>query len=419
MELITCEYCGTEFGADEAECPLCGTPAGQKPEPMPGKRERGRGSERSDAGREDRIPRWMWAMICCVLGLALVIGLVYFCYSMGLFKGKEPDPDQTQLQNPFEEEQPQLPGESYPEEYPEEENNEQNYTGVPCTSVTLNLTQVVLDEEGSSIFLTAVAKPNDTTDVIVYSSTDESVVTVSHTGLVTAVGPGEAEILATCGSIVERCSVKCDFEEEQPPVETDPDEDQPDEKDPDEKDPDEDQPAKEIKLSTTDFTLFSPGEKTTLKVIDAPNGANITFSSSNTKVVTVTNMGLVTAVGSGTATITVTVDDVKLTCTARCKLDGSSENNGGEAEVRPGPFRLVNEYGTEGDATLVRSGETCVLMLLDGNGEEVEGLSWSTSNSGVATVSASGKVTAVGKGQCTISTVYNGVTYKYIIRCNF
>ena len=64
MKLRTCACCGTEYDRTLSRCPHCGE--------APAEKEK----------KDDRIPRWMWAVICAVLGLAVVIGFAYFLYSM-------------------------------------------------------------------------------------------------------------------------------------------------------------------------------------------------------------------------------------------------------------------------------------------------------------------------------------------------
>lgn len=44
---------------------------------------------------------------------------------------------------------------------------------------------------------------------------------------------------------------------------------------------------------------------------------------------------------------------------------------------------------------------------------------WSTSNAAVASVDGSGKVTAAGGGQCTVTASVGGQTFTCIVRCSF
>lgn len=417
MELKTCEYCGTEFNANLQQCPLCGRPVAgaaaqqalEKNRSKGGARLAPRGTKkakRKPAQKEERIPRGFWVASCIVLGVAVLLGAFYFMYIMGYFGHTSTN----EAFQPAETTQPSdTPEDTEPDDTVPEDDGEAlpASNDIPCTSLTLSQTDVTLDEEGGWIFLTAVAMPMDSTDEIVFSSSDESVVTVTEIGMVTAVGPGEADIIVTCGSQTEVCHFVCEFETVEPEPEPDP------EPDPE---PEENGPAadgSDASLSTEDFTLFSPVEKTTLIVRDAPNGATITFESSNSGVVTVSNAGEVTGVGSGTATITVTVNSTKLTCIARCNWDDSEYQTGNTGE-ETGPCTLSHV-----DATLFSEGESFTITLTDANGESISGLSWSTSDSSVCSVDGSGRVTATGSGTATVSVTYGGQTYRCIVRCNF
>ena len=73
--------------------------------------------------------------------------------------------------------------------------------------VSINLDEVSL-EAGDSFQLTATVYPSDTTNPsVIWTSSDTGVVTVSSTGLLTAVGAGEAVVTATCGSVSDECHV--------------------------------------------------------------------------------------------------------------------------------------------------------------------------------------------------------------------
>ena len=67
--------------------------------------------------------------------------------------------------------------------------------GTPATSVTLNQTSATL-EYPATVLLRATVEPSDTTDTLVWTSSDESVATVSQTGQVSSVAPGTAVITA-------------------------------------------------------------------------------------------------------------------------------------------------------------------------------------------------------------------------------
>ena len=111
-------------------------------------------------------------------------------------------------------------------------------------------------------------------------SDNESVATVSASGLVTAVGEGTATITATVGAVDLTCAVTVEIPRE---------------------------------ISDTTVNLFSIGATKQLSVSDV--GSNpITWKSDNESVATVSASGLVTAVAEGTATITATIRGKDYTC---------------------------------------------------------------------------------------------------------
>ena len=76
---------------------------------------------------------------------------------------------------------------------------------VPATGITLSKTSLSLTKGGSAT-LTATVTPSNSTDSVVWTSSNTSVATVSN-GTVTAVGNGSATITATAGSKSATCSV--------------------------------------------------------------------------------------------------------------------------------------------------------------------------------------------------------------------
>lgn len=85
-------------------------------------------------------------------------------------------------------------------------------TGVPCVGLSVSDETITFDGPGRAWLLSVVPVPEDTTQTIVYTSSDEKVATVNEQGRVTSVGPGEAVITITCGDSVRECKVICNFE---------------------------------------------------------------------------------------------------------------------------------------------------------------------------------------------------------------
>ena len=145
-----------------------------------------------------------------------------------------------------------------------------------------------------------------------------------------------------------------------------------------------------VSLNKTSMSLNKGGSET-LTVSRSPSSVSyptITWTSSNTGVATVDSNGKVTAVGNGSATITAkTTDGRNLSKT--CTVTVTTPVTG----VTVSPATLTLNVG--GTYTLSKT-----ISPSDASNKNV---TWSTSNTGVATVDSNGKVTAVAKGTCTIT----------------
>ncbi|MCR5450703.1 MAG: Ig-like domain-containing protein [Solobacterium sp.] len=152
---------------------------------------------------------------------------------------------------------------------------------VPATSITLSAAGLTLNE-GETAQLTATVKPANTTDIVVWTSSDASIASIDATGKVTAVSGGEATITARAGSKAVSIKVKVIG------------------------------PVKVKGVDVTETLTLRPGKTSALKVTITPADATnkkVTFESSDTAVATVDAEGNVTAVSEGTAVITVTTED--------------------------------------------------------------------------------------------------------------
>lgn len=101
--------------------------------------------------------------------------------------------------------------------------------------------------------------------------------------------------------------------------------------------PDVSQPEQtKLTLNRTEFALFTTGSSFRLKAAGVPEGATVTWKSSNDKVASVGEDGTVTYVATGNATITATAGDLTATCKVYCKAEDKPEqpekpNNGGSS----------------------------------------------------------------------------------------
>lgn len=88
--------------------------------------------------------------------------------------------------------------------------------GTPCTALDLSNKTIEFRASGMDWLLIPKPTPEDTTDVVTFASSDETVATVSADGRITAVGAGMTEITVTCGNITAECRVICNFATETP-----------------------------------------------------------------------------------------------------------------------------------------------------------------------------------------------------------
>ena len=177
----------------------------------------------------------------------------------------------------------------------EEEEEVPELTGLTMSKTTASL------EVNETLALSYTRVPSDATlEIISWTSSDNTVATVSANGLVTAVGVGTATITAAHDNIKATCIVTV--------TQTD------------------------INLTALSFNTNSAtidvGEMTTLILTKTPSNATnpITWSSSKTSVATVTNNGVVTGVGAGTATITASYGNISATCTITVEEPSSASD---------------------------------------------------------------------------------------------
>jgi len=217
-----------------------------------------------------------------------------------------------------------------------------------------------------------------------WSSSDDRVATVTSLGMVAAVGAGRATITAASEGRSASASVAVTAA----PVQPGP-------------------PAGIATVAVVPSQLdLVVGETVQLSAAlrDARGGPLagrlITWTSADPRIATVNSNGTVTAVSGGTTRITAT-----------------SERRGGASTVTvtvplpPAPAPVASIDVTPDPGTL-RVGETQQLRAIprDAGGASLGGRSvqWSSSQSGVATVTQGGLVTAVGAGKATISASSEG-----------
>lgn len=151
-----------------------------------------------------------------------------------------------------------------------------------------------------------------------------------------------------------------------------------------------------LTLNRTSVSLTKKGQTYQLKATASPSNAttkSVTWKSSNTKVVTVNSAGRLTAVGNGSATITVTAKDgskKKVTCKVTVKI--------------PTVVKVSRVSLNKNDLALTSKGQSYQLSAsVAPSNASNKSVKWTSGNPKVATVSSSGKVTAVANGNTTIT----------------
>ena len=212
---------------------------------------------------------------------------------------------------------------------------------------------------GDSITLS----PSGGNGEITWDSSNPNIASVQN-GEVTARAQGSTTITATCGDEAVTCAVTvADYT---------------------------------LTLSAESLSLFV-GDRTTVSFHGAPSDVTVSWSSSNTQVAAVSN-GSINAVGSGTTTITASFSYGGISRSASCSVTVN------EARVELSQSSLTMNIGdTETlSATVSPSGQS---------------VTWSSSNTNVATVSNSGTVSAVGSGTATITASFDYSQKKYSATC--
>lgn len=190
---------------------------------------------------------------------------------------------------------------------------------IKCESLLLDVDEVRLQQIGAARMIYVTVSPANTTEQVVYVSSDETVVTVTEHGKVVAVGPGEATITITCGDQTIACDIICDIEE--PTQDTT-------------EEPTEESTAavEDFRLNREDITLSFVGEKWKLYSGDLDVG-QIAWTSSNESVAKI-SYGTVEAVGPGTTMVYGEINGVKVGCIIRCVFsDSEYEGVGGHGGV--------------------------------------------------------------------------------------
>ncbi|HEY0972095.1 MAG TPA: Ig-like domain-containing protein [Gemmatimonadales bacterium] len=227
---------------------------------------------------------------------------------------------------------------------------------------TAQLTATPVDAYGTLVAGAAVS----------WKSENSGVATVSATGMVTGVAPGTTRVVASASGHADTVTVTV-----APP------------------------PVASVELVAA-FELLKKGQTGNLSVVtrDARGtvlkGRAVTYQSSNTGVATVSTSGVVTAVDVGTAIITAASEGVSARVTVQVVREEVVV-----ASVTVTPATITLDPGKNAAlSAIVRDGSDAIIASYP--------VTWTSGSSAVATVSATGVVTAVAPGTATITASAGG-----------
>lgn len=326
-------------------------------------------------------------------------------------------------------------------------NNKNNTTGsttsavtdapIPCTGLTVETSLVELAGVGETQKLSVTVEPAGTTDQVVFSSSDETIASVSEDGAVTAVAPGQAVITITCGQFQAKCRVVCSFNDGNPdetiPEITDEPTVPEESTAPTETTPPVTNPPEEntFKLNRSDITMSYKGEKWTLYT-GSLSLSQIKWTSDDESIAKITN-GTVVAVSPGTTEVHGEYNGVKATCIIRCRW--SEETDPGEETTaptdpstatdpskttEPNEDNITYEIWINGSRSpfgadaQISVGEKFTVTLVGSDGKAVD-VSWSSLDTNICIVNGN---TVEGKaaGTTYVKCVYDGQEYSCIVR---
>lgn len=247
------------------------------------------------------------------------------------------------------------------------ESGEEGFDKTLVSSVSISPQEATLEIGESVTFTPSITyqKEGEWNAPLTWVTSDPLIVSIEN-GLATALSGGEATISVIAGYKMASASIYVS------PGET----------------------PFTMKLNESELNL-GVGETYQL-IANTSESASIIWTSDNEEVASVSSVGLVTALKEGGATISASSHGVSVRCAVIVSATGS--------------FRIY--LNTNGRPLDLRIGETYQLVATTSEPAEV---SFSSSNPSVASVSASGFVSALKVGSTTIKASANGVSATCIV----
>lgn len=261
----------------------------------------------------------------------------------------------------------------------------------PSAAKAISVSPTFLEmEEGDVVQMTAVV--TDASGAVIdaavtWTTSDASIATVDATGLVTAVAEGTAKISAAAGAAKGGAPVNVNKKGQKPGS---------------------------VTLSPSSASVpVGQTVQLTATVLDQDGNVitrTLTWATSDPAIATVNASGLVTGVAAGTATITATVQTVSGSATVTVTGSGGGGGGGGTTYT-------VTIAGISSSPLEIGGTVQLTATVTDATGQVVNvTVSWTTSDANIATVDATGLVTAIGPGTATITATAGTGTASVSVR---
>lgn len=232
MNKVICDVCGTMYPDNAGQCPICGSSSAAVAQPVSGDgaqaesavgaygytrgghfsksnvRKRGKAAKKEPKESTDNVDNdsseeeesggsnkgLIIAIILLIIAIVGMLCYIFFTYFAGDLFGGDNAPDTT----------PETTTQATQTEFVE----------IKCQDLDLQVpnNEIILEKADHAWLLKVAPTPADTTDKVIYTTSDPSVAVVSAEGRVTAVGNGTAVITVTCGDVVKECKVVCNIE---------------------------------------------------------------------------------------------------------------------------------------------------------------------------------------------------------------
>ncbi|MVX64892.1 hypothetical protein GKZ28_14435 [Clostridium chromiireducens] len=253
-------------------------------------------------------------------------------------------------------------------------------TDVKVTGITISGGNNISTKGGTLPLTTGVSPSNATDKAVTWSSSDESVAIVNSNGLVTAKTDGSVDIKATANDGSGVSSTKTITISGQVVV----------------------TPPTDIKVTGISITgssnITTKSGTAQLSATVTPSNATdktITWSSSDDAIATVDSNGLVTAKANGNVVITATANDGSgIKSTKSITISGQTTTTT--------IIKVTGITTTGTDSISTKGGTLTLTAVVNPSDATNKTITWSSSDTSIATVGSSGVVTAINNGSVVI-----------------